>query len=181
MKTLYTLALVLLCNMMMYAQADYWQGGLFFGISNYSGDINPTASPDFSDSGMSIGVVGQAYVSSKLGFRGSLIYANLSGNDQNNQERSERCFKFNTNLVELSAVAEWEPFGSNRYYSDAKGKVVMDKLVSPYIFGGLAVGLASLNTDFSNYNGGNETIMNGIRQDRDVGNSTAFFALLIMN
>lgn len=179
MKTLYATVLLFLLPLLGKAQLDYWQGGVFVGLSAYSGDVNPTASPDLSEASLSFGMVGQAYISSKLGFRGSLIYANLTGDDRNYVQRADRNFRFNTNVFELSMVAEWEPFGSNRYFADARGKVVMDRLVSPYLFTGIAVGLATLDTDFSDYDGNSQTIINGIREDRTIGNSTTFFSIPI--
>lgn len=179
MKARYIVLLYFLLPVVGLSQNIYWQGGLFTGIGNYSGDINPMVTPDMSESGLSVGVVAQTSISSKLGFRASLLYANLQGDDRKYPERDSRNFRFTTNLIELGAMVEWEPFGSNRYYADARGSLVMDKLISPYLFTGIAVGLANLDTDFSDYSGNNLAILDGIREDEAIGNSTTFLAIPI--
>lgn len=178
MKRLFPLLLFLfLISGSAVGQQFYWQGGVFAGIGNYTGDINPMATPDLSESGLSAGVVGHVYVSPKIGFRGSLLYANLQGDDRKYEEREGRNFRFNTQLIELAGLMEWEPFGSNRYFANAAGDVVMDRLISPYFFTGIAVGLASLDTDFSGYMGNNPEILGGIREDEQQGNSATFLAI----
>jgi len=171
MKVIYTLACLLLLGLPLRAQTPAWQGGLFAGVANYSGDINPSLTPNFDDTGLSTGLVGSISVSRKFNFRGSLTYAHLTGDDANYQQRENRGFRFTTNLVELSAIAEWEPFGSTRYYADARGNVQMDRLVSPYLFAGFGLAFASLDTDFSRYQGDSEVIRAGIAADRQQGSS----------
>ena len=177
MRSLYIVFLCLFMSVVGFSQNMYWQGGIFTGIGNYSGDVNPMVTPDMSESGLSVGVVGQAYISPKLAFRGSLLYANLRGDDANYPERDGRNFRFTTNLVELSAMIEWEPFGSNRYYADAQGELVMDRLISPYLFTGIGAGLVNLDTDFSGYSGNSQNILDGIREDDQLGNSTTILAI----
>lgn len=179
MRSLYIVLLCLLTSAVGLSQNTYWQGGIFTGIGNYSGDINPMVTPDLSASGLSVGVIGQAAISSKISFRGSLLYASLQGDDRNYPERDGRNFRFSTNLVELSAMMEWEPFGSNRFFADAKGNLVMDRLISPYLFTGVAVGLAILDTDFSGYSGNALAILDGIREDEAIGNNTSVLAFPI--
>lgn len=159
------------------AQSNYWQGGLFVGGSAFSGDINPQSTPDPADVSVSIGLIGRVDVTSKIGFRGSVTYANLTGDDANYLSRQVRGFTFNTTLVELAAIGEWEPFGSNRYYTNAKGGVEMDKLVSPYLFAGVGLGFARLDTDFSGYEGNNAEFLQGIQKDRLEGSSKTAFVL----
>jgi len=161
------------------SQNLYWQGGVFAGIGNYSGDVNPMATPDMSESGLSVGVVAQTSISPRIGFRASLLYAGLRGDDRKYPERNGRNFRFETDLIELAAMMEWEPFGGDRYYADARGALVMDKLISPYFFTGIAVGLANLDTDFSDYPGNQLSILDGIREDEAIGNSATFLAIPI--
>ena len=161
------------------AQGDYWQGGIFVGGTAFSGDVNPESTPDLSDLGYSIGLVGRVDITNKIGFRGSLSYGQFKGDDLNydNVDRQRRGFNFETTIIELVGVAEWEPFAADRYYTDAKGSVVMDKLVSPYLFAGAGLGFANLNTDYSGYNGNNEAFMDLIRQDRAEGNTQMAFVV----
>lgn len=159
------------------AQMNYWQGGLFTGGSAFSGDVNPQATPDLSDVSLAIGFLGRVDVTSKIGFRGSITYANLTGDDANYPSRVDRGFRFNTSLIELAGVAEWEPFAGNRYYANARGGVEMDKIVSPYLFGGVGLAFARLDTDFSRYEGNNPLIEQGIQEDRSKGSSQTAFVL----
>lgn len=168
----YFLSLFLLfLSVFLSAQDNYWQGGLFLGASAFSGDVNPQSTPDISEISLAAGFMGRVDVSNKIGFRGGIVYAKLKGDDANYPIRAGRGFRFNTTLIELSGVAEWEPFASNRYYSTAKGGVEMDRIVSPYLFGGLGLGFATLDTDYSRYGGNNPLIEQGIRDDRSKGSA----------
>jgi OOP family OmpA-OmpF porin len=148
-----------------------WEGGVFAGTAVYSGDVNPTLTPRFQDLTPSIGLIARTNLSSRLGFRGGITYLKLQGDDDNYVGRESRDFDFNTNLVEISVLGEWEPFGSNRYYTDAAGNVNMDKLISPYLVAGVGLLGGVLNTNFSNYSGTSEDIKAGIQKDRAYGNS----------
>ena len=159
------------------AQIDYWQGGIFIGGTAFSGDVNPQASPDPTEIDLSFGFVGRVDVTPKLGFRGSLSYARFKGDDINYPERADRGFRFDTKMFEFLGVAEWEPFASNRYYSNARGGVEMDLLVSPYLFVGAGAGFANLDTDFSGYTGNNPVIEQGIFADRSQGSSKVAFVV----
>lgn len=159
------------------AQTNYWQGGLFLGGAGFSGDVNPQATPDLSEVSLAVGLIAKVDVTPKIGFRGSITYANLVGDDANYPIRMGRGFRFSTTLIELAGVAEWEPFASNRYYANARGGVEMDRIVSPYLFAGVGLGFANLNTDFSQYEGNNPLIEQGIREDRSKGSSKTAFVL----
>lgn len=161
------------------AQGDYWQGGLFIGATAFSGDINPQSTPDVSDISLAFGISGKVDVAPKIGFKGSLNYVQLVGDDLNYEVRQSRGFRFNTTIFELTGVAEWEPFGSDRYYSDAGGNLVMDRIISPYVYAGLGVGFANLETDFSRYEGSNPLIAQGILADRMEGSNQVAFLVPI--
>ncbi|MBK6949882.1 MAG: outer membrane beta-barrel protein [Haliscomenobacter sp.] len=126
-----------------------WEGGLFLGAANYSGDINPSESPRLQDTRLSIGIGGRVPLNAKFGLRSNLIYGRFVGDDINFPERLDRNFRFKTNLFELSVLGEFEPFGRDRFYSNAQGDVEMDKLISPYLFAGIGFAYMSLNPDFS--------------------------------
>ena len=153
------------------AQSNYWQGGLFIGGTAFSGDINAQFTPDVSDISLAFGVSGKVDVLPGLGFKGSLNYAKLLGDDANYESRQARGYRFNTTIFELAGVAEWEPFGKNRYYSDARGNLVMDKLISPYLYAGLGIAFGFLETDFSGYEGMNPVLLQGILADRMEGSN----------
>lgn len=148
-----------------------WEGGVFAGYAGYSGDINPTLTPRFQDFTPSLGLIARSNLTNRFGFRTGITYFKLIGDDDNYAGRKTRDFDFKTNLVELSILGEWEPLGSNRYYTDAAGNVNMDKLISPYLYAGVGLMGGVLNTNFSNYSGSSEDIMAGIKKDRAYGNS----------
>ncbi|HKK76258.1 MAG TPA: DUF6089 family protein [Saprospiraceae bacterium] len=174
---LFLSSLLFCLPLLVAAQINYWQGGLFLGGAGFSGDVNPQATPDLSEVSLAVGFIGKVDVTPKIGFRGSITYANLVGDDANYPIRVDRGFRFNTTLIELAGVAEWEPFASNRYYANARGGVEMDRIVSPYLFAGVGLGFANLNTDFSQYEGNNPLIEQGIREDRSKGSSQTAFVL----
>ena len=68
-------------------------------------------------------------------------------------------------------MAEWEPFGADRYYSDARGNLVMDRLISPYLYAGVGIAFGFLETDFSGYEGMNPVLLQGILADRMEGSN----------
>lgn len=165
------LLLYLLCSMTLIRAQTVWEVGAFAGIAAYSGDVNPTLTSRFKDFTPSIGLTTRTNLSKHLGVRVGLTYLKLKGDDENYESRQSRDFNFNTNLVELSILGEWEPLGASRYFTDAEGNVNMDKLISPYLFAGVGLMGGGLNTNFSNYPGKNEQIIAGIKKDRAYGNS----------
>lgn len=179
MRPLATLFFLLSCTFFSLAQDSYLQGGLFFGVSHYSGDINPTVTPDFSEVGLALGVLGHIYATPTLGVRGSMTYARLRGSDQKYEVQDARNFSFQTNLIELAGVVEWEPLAPNRFYADQQGGEAIDRLISPYVLAGVSVGIAQLNPDFSGYRGGSPFVLAGILEDESQGNSKAVFSIPI--
>lgn len=165
------LLLYLLCSMTLIRAQTVWEVGAFAGMAAYSGDVNPTLTSRFKDFTPSIGLTTRTNLSKHLGVRVGLTYLKLKGDDENYESRQSRDFNFNTNLVELSILGEWEPLGASRYFTDAEGNVNMDKLISPYLFAGVGLMGGGLNTNFSNYPGKNEQIIAGIKKDRAYGNS----------
>lgn len=159
------------------AQINYWQGGIFVGASGFSGDVTPQATPDPAEVSLALGLLGRVDVNPKLGFRGSITYANLMGDDANYPIWGDRGFRFNTTLIELAGVAEWEPFARNRYYTNSQGLIEMDRIISPYLFAGVGMSFANLDTDFSRYEGNNSVTEQGIREDRSKGSSQTAFVI----
>ena len=176
MKVKPVLFLVLLLPFFSNAQNRVsWEGGLFTGVANYSGDVNPTDSPRFQDTRPAVGLVGRIPLNTMFNLRSSMIYGRLIGDDRNYPERDFRRFDFKTNLFEVNMVVEIEPFARDRFYTDAQGNLNLDPLISPYIFGGVGFGFAALNTDYSGYSGANKTYLSRIAQDRNAGSSKTLF------
>jgi hypothetical protein len=170
MKKMILFFALIVSSQMIKAQS-LWEAGLFVGAAGYSGDVTPSLTPRVQDFTPSVGMVARTNINNHFGFRTGFSYLKLQGDDQNYESRKSRDFNFKTTLIELSILGEWEPFGSNRYYTDAAGSVNMDRLISPYLFGGVGLLGGVLNTNFTNYQGSNETILAGIQKDKSYGNS----------
>jgi len=179
MKSFFSLLIFLSCTFFGLAQDNYLQGGLFVGLSHYSGDVNPTVTPDISQPGLAIGAMAHLYASPAIGIRGSLTYLRLRGSDQEYGEMDTRNFSFRTNVIELAGVAEWEPFAPNRIYTDQEGGQAIGRIISPYVLAGFSLGIAQLDPDFSGYQGGNPLVRSGILEDKAQGNSKAIFSIPI--
>jgi hypothetical protein len=102
--------------------------GLFGGIGNYQGDLINSAYVG-KLTRVAVGVTGEYELSNKLSLKAGLTFAQVAGDDQYNTKDylKLRNLSFESNIVELSLVAQYYTFGfDNRRWS-------------PYVFGGLAV------------------------------------------
>ncbi len=139
------------------------QLGLHLGIGNVLGDLTQSDLPNFSSTGFSTGVFAKMPIDPKIGIRAGFTHSKLKGEDYD--DASDRGFSFNNNLYEIMLVGEYEPFGRDRFFTDATGEVQMDKLISPYVFLGFGLGLVNLDPDF------NESTEPGVVQDRNQGSN----------
>ena len=102
--------------------------GLFGGIGNYQGDlVNGAYIGKLTR--LAVGVTGEYELSDKFSLRAGFTFAQIAGDDQYNSKDylKLRNLSFESNIVELSLVAQYYTFGfENRRWS-------------PYVFGGLAV------------------------------------------
>ena len=132
------LLILILCPLWLLAQPAL-EGGLFLGIANYQGDFTLNTTPAFAENNPAIGAVVRDPFSPVHAVRANLTYGKLTGNDSNFEAREGRGSNFKTDLIELSVVGEWEPFGKNRR------DITLDlgQRMSPYFFGGL--GMAFIN------------------------------------
>ncbi len=143
MKSLNVLFAVLILPLFMAAQPSL-EGGLFLGMSNYQGDFTQWSYPAPSETNLAIGLVGRHYLDYTKAVRVNLIYGKLSGDDANYGDRVKRGYTFETSLVELSVLGEWEPFGANRNIIEPTFK----ERLSPYAFAGLGIAYIDPNPDF---------------------------------
>lgn len=117
------------------------EGGLFIGASNYQGDFTLNSSPELSENHLALGLVARHPLSRTHALRANLAYGKLTGNDANFNIRERRGSTFQTTLIELSVVGEWEPFGRNRVNQELD----FAQRLSPYFFAG--PGLAFINPE----------------------------------
>lgn len=90
--------------------------GVFLGVINYQGDLadDPV---EYSETNFAFGVTSRYYFSPKIALKGNLYYGKLVGDDANTANANFRGWRFESNLIELSAVAEYHPFGKSRVSS----------------------------------------------------------------
>ncbi|MDX1943605.1 MAG: DUF6089 family protein [Saprospiraceae bacterium] len=135
MKKLYTLVLALSCIIISaYSQNKEWEVGMFLGWSVYQGDmIGKTI--DLKEANTAVGITGRYDYYYTLKIRANLLFGRLTGADINYPGKESRNASFQTSLIELSGMAEWEPFGKARTLKGGKSKF----FISPYFLGGLGL------------------------------------------
>lgn len=138
MKKLTLSALLLLQIIFLHAQNSEWEVGMFLGGINYQGDLIPKT-VDISQSNVAIGLTSRYRYYYTLNFRANLIVGRISASDMDYPERESRGFSFQSSLIEMSGLAEWEPFGKERELKGGNTSL----LISPYLMGGM--GLAFIN------------------------------------
>ncbi len=144
--------LFLLCGGKSWSQsykAFDWEGGVFLGGANYSGDINPAPGPRMGDTRLSLGVSGRIQWSPKWWLRTNFAYGRLRGDDLDFPQRQDRGYRFSSNVIDLTLIAEYEPLGRDRFYVNKTGDVVMDRLLSPYAMAGFGFVYMNIERDFS--------------------------------
>jgi hypothetical protein len=112
----------------LWSHAQNFHIGIFGGVSAYQGDLTDKLFPKKTTNG-AIGITLNYELTDKWTIRGGLTYSVVGGADRfsDKPDLIARNLSFETHLVELSAVAEYNFF--NLY----------ERRYTPYIFGGLAV------------------------------------------
>ncbi|MEK7257434.1 MAG: DUF6089 family protein, partial [Bacteroidota bacterium] len=167
MNRIYLLSLVLLLPFLASAQ-EKWEGGLFLGYSNYLGDlVEPTLTLD--EANPAFGLLLRNHVTQNLGLRLNFLYGKISGDDANYDRNAARGAKFESNVVELSLLGEFEFFGHKRFGDDGAFR----KTFSPYIFGGLGMNVANPDLVAQAQRPGYE----GLQEDLDADPSRVRFSV----
>jgi hypothetical protein len=125
---------ILLANAELRAQAegDYWEVGIFGGVSQYYGDLTHSwFEPD--EAHPAIGAILRYSPNKYLSIRGGIYFATISGNDiHGNVGHQRRNLHFESNITEASAVLEWNIMGLNLRRANRDN-------FSPYLFAGIGV------------------------------------------
>ena len=112
-------------------QAQDLEAGLYFGGSFYSGDLSPKVLPRYTQfMEPAGGIIGRIRGDGVIAGRVSVIYTKLWGDDSKSYYK-DRGLSFQTNLIEVSAMAEWHLIPDN-YIGDRPK-------ISPYFLGGITV------------------------------------------
>lgn len=112
--------------------AQYLEGGLFLGASNYAGDlVDAPLGIEMSESNLAGGLLLRYNINDWVGVRGSFTYGAISGTDANSDEtqRLERNLSFRSDIYEFAIIPEFNILGFNPY----------DRYYSPYVFVGLGI------------------------------------------
>lgn len=147
MKYFTAILLLLVTTFSMHSQT-YEIGGMLGG-TNYMGDVGKTNY--ISPNNMALGAIFKWNRSARHSFRGTLIVARISGNDNDSKEtrRKQRGYSFNNTLLELSVGLEYTFWEFNMY----DGQLAS----SPYLYTGLtyfgynALAKDPVNNDIEEY------------------------------
>jgi OmpA-OmpF porin, OOP family len=125
-----------------------WEGGLAVGAAGYQGDLAPRWYPVPAQAGQVYGLLLRRYVAPQWALRFDAAYAEISGSDQDAQDRSfrQRNFSFETQTARAGLALEWEPLGGRRHPDPL---VLQGIAFSPYLAAGAGGLYADPQPDFS--------------------------------
>ncbi len=126
MKQLWLLTVVTICNSVLHAQD--WHVGVFGGITGYNGDISDGWVQGHKQMRGALGVTLNYDYNEHISFRAGYTHGKVTGYDKysTNPEHLKRNLSFETNIDEVSLLAEYYAFNLN------------ERRYSPYFFLGLA-------------------------------------------
>lgn len=113
------------------SDAQIYEVGVFLGGSNFIGDVGAT---DYiSPTQATFGAILKWNRSPRHSFRASLIFSELQGIDAKSDDprRIQRGYKFENNIVEISAGLEFTFFDFDLHTSGIKG--------TPYLYSGISI------------------------------------------
>jgi hypothetical protein len=122
--------LLLLLFLGISTQAQIHEIGVFVGGSNYIGDVGSTTY--IAPNEPALGLLYKWNKSPRHAYRFSYTQSKISSNDLNSKEtsRSQRGYRFENNLKEVSLGLEFNFFDFNLHESSTK--------ISPYVFSGVS-------------------------------------------
>lgn len=174
MRHLKFLVVALLLPLFSNAQTG-WDFGLLIGVSNYQGDLVKSTLPSFKQSDLAVSLAFKRYIDTRLAIRGNVAFGKISGSDMNYPDdvfRAKRGVSFESSILELAVMAEFEPLGEARFISNNGN----NKVVSPYVFVGLGMSVVDPNVDLSNFKGGDEL---QALMAKDIAASSAGFKVVL--
>ena len=146
MKTIKFLVVLLILPFLSNAQD--WQGALFIGSSNNSGDLVKKAY-EAGNTKFGWGLSVKNNITPKIGVRGNIWFSTIQADETIYSTRKSRGFSSKGPITELSITGEWAPLYKEKTHGDE-----FKRRFSPYIMGGLGLALFNPST---NYNQGNHS------------------------
>ena len=125
---------------MLYSQSQsedrYFELGVKAGIVNYQGDLQEKL---FTAAGSKVLFGGflRYSVNEHFAVRGVLEVGNIAADDADNPQLASRGLSFESNLLAGEVVAEYLPFGKERFQNG-----IYFAQINPYVFGGLGAAFA---------------------------------------
>lgn len=128
MKHLIVLSLSILSFQLSHSQIN--EIGVFAGGSNLIGDVGATNY--IAPNSPTLGLIYKWNASPRHSWRATLIYSDLKANDVDSDDprRIERGYKFDSNLLEISAGIEFTFFDFDLHQGE--------KIATPYIYSGIS-------------------------------------------
>ncbi len=139
------------------AQSSGIELGVLLGPSTYQGDVTNNPFWELKQTSIGVGAFARFAIEDTWVVRTGINYVRISGDDFDNSDRDGRAFSFFNNMVEMTVLGEWEPWGGNRASGTLK--------VSPYIVGGAGLLYTNPKVDFSQFTG--DLLTRNVIRDRD--------------
>ncbi len=151
MKKSLLLATLLLCSTFYIFAQTSSEAGLFIGVANYMGDLAPKPIAA-NETQLAFGGQYRYMVHPKIGIKGSVSFAKISGADANkptsSPDMNRRDWEMEAGILEVAIQGEYHFLGQSRFNNAG----LYNRQASPYI--GLGLGLtfgdAEVDTNGSN-------------------------------
>ena len=124
-------------------RGNYFEAGLLFGLTSYSGDITEK-SIDLAEIHPGYGAYMRYHFNNYLSTRMHVYSGAISGDDANSSTLQERKIRFSSSIVELGLVGEWFVLGNRRFSNTG----VHHFSLSPYVFAGVGVTYANADAEY---------------------------------
>ena len=124
--------------------AQHTEIGFLLGASNYIGELSNNQSTFYwQETKPAFGFFGKYNHNSMVALRGGLNFSSVSGEDSNSENKSisERNLSFQSRIIELSLIGEFNFPGYQPY--------ALAKPFSPFLFGGIALANFNPKADFN--------------------------------
>lgn len=121
----------------------YFDSGFLFGVTSYSGDLTESII-DPKEILPGFGAYVRYNFSKTFKLRAHAYAGSIAGDDAHSESLKGRYFRFSTNIVELGLVAEYHPFGKERFSKTGLHTFRM----SPYVFAGPGIAFADAETEY---------------------------------
>jgi Domain of unknown function (DUF6089) len=126
-----------------HVRQDYWEAGIMFGGTNYSGDVSEKR-VSINETQVAYGAFVRYHVNPKLAFKLHAYSGSISGDDKNNPSTKVRSYRFGASIFETAVMAEWSPFGKPIFTNTGIHRLHID----PYVFAGFGFTFADAKAEY---------------------------------